>query len=58
MTEQNLILLYKEKTIVPVCTTNVRSEVCLLFPGTICFSNVLFSTSFLYSSWKTFFSLA
>jgi len=28
-----------------------------LSPGTICFSNVLFSTSFLLSSRKTFFRL-
>jgi len=29
-----------------------------LSPGTICFSNVSFSTSFLEKSWKTLFSLA
>jgi len=45
--EENLILLPEEKTIVSVCTTNVRLHVACLSPGDICFSNVLFLTFFL-----------
>jgi len=45
--EENLIILPKKKTIVSVCTTNVRWYPCLFISGNHCFSNVLFSTSFL-----------
>jgi len=47
MADENLILVPEKKTIVSVCATNVRSYVCLFTPGTVCFSNVLYSTSFL-----------
>jgi len=54
---ENFIILLQKKAIVFVCTTDVRSYVCqFISRGTILFSNVVFSTSFLESLQKTFFS--
>jgi len=44
---ENFILLTKKKTIASVCMTMPYCTFAYLSPGIICFSNVLFSTSFL-----------
>jgi len=55
--EENLILLPNMKQLF-VCTTNVRSYTDLLESFASAFRNLLFMTSFLGSSQKTFFALA
>jgi len=44
--DENLIFLPEKKTIVSVCTTDVRSYVCLFISRKHLLQNVLFSTSY------------
>jgi len=57
MTEKNLILLPKKKQLFLFVRLMLDHMFAYLSPGTICFSNVLFSTSFLESSQKKLFRL-
>jgi len=56
--EQNLILLHKRKQLFLSARLTSHHIFAYLSPRTICFSNVLYSTSFLESSRKLYVSLA
>jgi len=56
--EQNLILLHKKETIFSVCTTNVRSHVCVFISRNDCLQQCIFLDFLLLIITENVFSLA